>query len=105
MPAAPSSMPNGFAASLRERYGALEARLAGQGAARELDALKTEIGALFKQLEHEIGELSTLRDDVKQLVERWKAVRAKHGGGGNNSGTHAAAPSNAPQFSGVLIKM
>jgi tetratricopeptide (TPR) repeat protein len=91
-------MPNTLAASFRERYGALEQRLAGNGAAGELDALKSEIGALFKQLEQEIGELSTLRDDVKQLVERWKTLRAQNGG--NNSGTHAGAPSNAPQFSG-----
>ena len=94
-------MPNASAVSWRERYGALEARLAGQGAGRELDALKGEIGALFKQLEQEIGELSALRDDVKRLVERWKALRAKDGGAkGDNSGTHAAVPSNAPQFSG-----
>ena len=90
---------NGSGASFRERYGALEQRLAGQDAPRELDALKSEIGALFKQLEQEIGELSTLRDEVKQLVERWKALRAQNGGG-NNSGKHRAAPSNAPQFSG-----
>ena len=94
-------MPNASAVSWRERYGALEARLAGQGAGRELDALKGEIGALFKQLEQEIGELSALRDDVKRLVERLKALRAKDGGAkGDNSGTHAAVPSNAPQFSG-----
>ncbi|HKW48421.1 MAG TPA: tetratricopeptide repeat protein [Gemmatimonadaceae bacterium] len=92
-------MPNESRASLRERYGALEQRLSGQGAASELDALKSDIGALFKQLEQEIGELSTLRDDVKQLVERWKSLRAQHGGNGN-SGVHLAAPSNAPQFTG-----
>jgi tetratricopeptide (TPR) repeat protein len=91
-------MPNTLAASFRERYGALEQRLAGDGAAGELDALKSEIGALFKQLEQEIGELSTLRDDVKQLVERWKTLRAQNAG--SNSGKHVAAPSNAPQFSG-----
>jgi tetratricopeptide (TPR) repeat protein len=92
-------MPNASAAALRERYGALAQRLADQGAAKELDALKAEIGALFKQLEHEIGELSLLRDEVKHLVDRWKTVRAANGGG-SNSGTHGAVPSNAPQFSG-----
>ena len=91
-------MPNGTGASFRERYGALEQRLADQGAARELDALKTEIGALFKQLEQEIGELSALRDGVKQLVERWKSLRTQNGG--SNSGKHRVPPSNAPQFSG-----
>jgi tetratricopeptide (TPR) repeat protein len=94
-------MPNGVAPSFRERYGALQQRLAGQDAPKELDTLKAEIGALFKQLEQEIGELSTLRDDVKQLVERWKTLRAQNGGSGN-SGVHGAVvpPSNAPQFTG-----
>ena len=90
-------MPNDSIAGLRERYGALAQRLGGPDAARELDALKTEIGALFKELDHEIGELSTLRDEVKQLVERWKTVRAQHGG---NDAGKPGSPSNAPQFSG-----
>jgi tetratricopeptide (TPR) repeat protein len=92
-------MPNESGASFRQRYGILEQRLGTKDASRELDILKSEIGALFKQLEQEIGELSALRDDVKQLVERWKALRAQNGGG-NNSGRHAVPPSNAPQFSG-----
>ena len=92
-------MPNASVSAFRERYGALEQRLSGQGAAGELDALKTDIGALFKQLEQEIGELSSLRDDVKRLAERWKSLRTQNGGNGN-SGVHPAAPSNAPQFRG-----
>jgi len=94
-------MPNESLTAWRERYGALQRRLTGEGAARELDTLKTEIGALFKQLEQEIGELTTLRDDVKQLVDQWKTLRARNGGAnGGSSGAHGAAPSNAPQFSG-----
>ena len=94
-------MPNESSTAWRERYGSLQRRLAGEGAARELDALKTEIGVLFKQLDQEIGELNALRDDVKQLVDQWKALRARNGGGNTgNSGTHVAPPSNAPQFSG-----
>jgi tetratricopeptide (TPR) repeat protein len=91
-------MPNEVAGSFKERYGALAHRLADKDASKELDALKGEIGALFKQLEHEIGELSALRENVKQLVEQWKTLRAKHNG--NNSGKHGVPPSNAPQFSG-----
>src|SRR5690242_21677769 len=85
-----SSMPNAAARAFREKYGALEQRLAGQGAIRELDTLKSEIGALFKELETEITELSSLRDDVKQLVDRWKALRAQNGGNGSTgtSGQH-----------------
>ena len=92
-------MPNASVAAFRAKYGALQERLAGQGAARELDLLKTEIGALFKDLEHEIAELSVLRDEVKQLVERWKSLRAQNGASANGtSGAHATRPSNAPQF-------
>jgi len=91
-------MPNAAAGSFKERYGALAERLAGNDASKELDTLKGEIGALFKQLEQEIGELSALRDDVKRLVEQWKTLRAKHNG--SNSGKHGVPPSNAPQFSG-----
>jgi tetratricopeptide (TPR) repeat protein len=94
-------MPNDSNTTWRERYGALQRRLAGDGAPRELDALKTEIGILFKQLDQEIGELSALRDDVKQLVDQWKALRTRNGGAnGGNSGAHPVPPSNAPQFSG-----
>jgi tetratricopeptide (TPR) repeat protein len=91
-------MPNGPTTTFRERYGSLAQRLGAPEAARELDTLKTEIGALFKQLEHEIGELSALRDDVKELVERWKTVRSQNGGA--NGSVKSDAPSNAPQFSG-----
>ena len=84
-------------ASYRQRYAVLDGRLGAPGAAHELEALKSEIGALFKHLEQEIGELSALRDEVKSLVERWKALRSRHGGGA--AANAALHPSNAPQFS------
>ena len=97
-------MPDAAGASYRQRYAALDRRLAAAGAGQELDSLKAEIGALFKLLEQEIGELSALRDDVKGLVDRWKALRAQHSGAvaavGGAAGNGAAAPSNAPQFIG-----
>jgi tetratricopeptide (TPR) repeat protein len=94
-------MSDTSSASYRQRYAALHGRLGSAGAARELDALKAEIGALFKHLEHEISELSVLRDEVKSMVDRWKALRAAHTGA-HSGATPAAAslPSNAPQFSG-----
>ncbi|MFI5230294.1 MAG: tetratricopeptide repeat protein [Gemmatimonadales bacterium] len=54
---------------------ALDARLSSPRAAAELDALKTDIGGLFKAVEHEIASLNTLRADVLQLVDRWKLLR------------------------------
>lgn len=107
-------MAEALATSFRERYLALHRRLTAAGAAQELDSLKAEIGALFKHLEQEIGELSNLRDEVKRLVEHWKTLRARHSGAfatpgaperpGSTNGVAGAkagsAISNAPQFSG-----
>ncbi|HTE48108.1 MAG TPA: tetratricopeptide repeat protein [Gemmatimonadaceae bacterium] len=74
---------------LRERRAALEARLGAPQAAGELDALKAEIGGLFKNVEQDIANLTVLRDEVLHLVAMWKGVKAG-----------SAQPSLAPQFTG-----
>jgi tetratricopeptide (TPR) repeat protein len=74
-PASPTPAPPP-AAGLRARYEALAARVGGADAARERDALKAEIVALFKEAERELAELTALRDDVKKLAERWKTIPA-----------------------------
>ena len=79
---------------LRARCEALAARLDAPTAGTELDALKSEIGALFKAVDQEIGELTAVRDEVRQLVERWKGVR------GSGVDPTPAAASLAPQFTG-----
>lgn len=82
--------------NLRQRHASLDARLSAPGASSEMDALKTDIGTLFRTIEAEIAALTTLRDDVRQLVERWKAIR-------DAAPAPSAAPgqpSLAPQFSG-----
>jgi tetratricopeptide (TPR) repeat protein len=74
---------------LRAAYQAIDARLAGpeaQNGAR--DQLKGEIIALYKRVEQRVTELSALKDDIKKLVDKWKAVQQQ------------AAPSVAPQFTG-----
>jgi tetratricopeptide (TPR) repeat protein len=72
-------------ADARAIYTALAERLAAPEAAREMDALKREIGTLYKRVEQEIAELTTLLEDVKGLVDGWKRLRDEH-------------PSNAPAF-------
>jgi tetratricopeptide (TPR) repeat protein len=74
-------------ASLRSRHDALHARLEAPDAAAELDALKADIGGLFKAVEQDLTDLKAIRDDVLRLVEKWKSVKGQ-------------APSAAPQFSG-----
>jgi tetratricopeptide (TPR) repeat protein len=72
--------------ALRDRRNALAARLSAPGAPSELDALKNEIGALFKSVDRELSELAALKEDVLGLIEQWKGLKS-------------AQPSNAPQFS------
>ena len=67
-------MPDDVAATLRQRHDAIASRLDGGGAGAERDTIKSEIIALYKDAEREIAALHLLREDIKQLVERWKAL-------------------------------
>ena len=78
-------MSDGSGAAYRDRYAALEARMSAPEALGELDALKVEIGTLFKAIEQELSELGAVRDDVRGLIDRWKTLKARQ-------------PSNAPAF-------
>jgi len=51
-------------------------------------ALKADIIELFRTVERELAELGALKEDVKKLVERWKAI----GGGTPPSVPQPAAP-------------
>jgi tetratricopeptide (TPR) repeat protein len=62
--------------ALRRRHAALAARLDGSSAASERGELRSEILALFEQVDAELAALTTLRDDVKRLAERWKGLQA-----------------------------
>jgi tetratricopeptide (TPR) repeat protein len=80
---------------LRARRAALKGRLNAATAAGELDALKAEIGGLFKIVDGEINAFTALRAEVLQLVEHWKTVKA------TDQPTPAPVrPSLAPQFVG-----
>ena len=54
----------------------LDGRLDAPNAAAERDVLKVEIINFFKLIEQEIADLNALRDDVKKLVDKWKALQA-----------------------------
>src|SRR5687767_2822267 len=54
----------------------LDARLDAPDAATQKDVLKVEIINFFKLIEEEIAELNALKDDVKKLVDKWKALQA-----------------------------
>jgi tetratricopeptide (TPR) repeat protein len=54
----------------------LDAKLEGPDALTQRDALKDEIISFFKAIEQEIVDLNMLKDDVKGLVDKWKALQA-----------------------------
>jgi tetratricopeptide (TPR) repeat protein len=74
---------------LRIRYAAIDKRLEGApNQTGDRAALKNEIIALFKTVEQQITDLTALKDDIRRLVEKYKALQ------------QAAAPTVAPQFTG-----
>jgi len=75
--------------AFKARFAAIERQLDAPDlppAARP--AVKSDIVGLFKQVEQEIADLGALKDEIKRLVDKWKQLQA------------AAAPSQAPQFTG-----
>ena len=64
-----------WAAAYRERVQALAARLDGPDAPQQREALRGELIALGKSLERDLAELTTLKEEAKELVEKWKALK------------------------------
>ena len=60
---------------LFQRHAELSARLDQLQSSGELEPLKADIGALFKSVDREINELTTLKTNVLALVERWKVAK------------------------------
>ncbi len=59
----------------RARLVALGARIDAPSAVSERDALRAELIAIGKGLEHDLAELGALKDEAKSLVERWKGLQ------------------------------
>ncbi len=88
-------MADRLAALYRTRFAALDARLRAPNAAGERDRLKNDIAELFRSIDAELGELGRLKDDVRQLIERWKTLNPPA------RQTPVREPSNAPEFAGA----
>lgn len=89
-------MPDRLAALYRTRFAALDARLKAPSASGERDRLKIDISELFRAVDAELGELGKLKDEVRQLIERWKTL-----GPPPEAPRDAARElSNAPEFAG-----
>jgi len=74
-------------AAYRARYASIDQRLDAGLSNEERPAVKAEIVTLFKSVEAQIAELTTLKDEIKALVDKWKSQQAEGG-------------SAAPQFTG-----
>lgn len=58
----------------RDAFQRIEESLGRADAAASRDELKQDIIALFRAVDREITELSGLKEEIKGLVERWKAL-------------------------------
>ena len=72
----------------QKRYADIDARLDSGLSEADRAAVKGEIIGLFKTVEQTVADLTALKEHIRSLVDKWKALQA------------AAAPSLAPQFSG-----
>jgi tetratricopeptide (TPR) repeat protein len=79
-------MPDETVTAFRARYADIDRRLDAGLAEAERATVKGEIIGLFKTVEQTVADLSALKEEIRALVDKWKAQQA--------------APSLAPQFSG-----
>lgn len=81
--------PDPMVEALRAEYEAIAGLLAGAPDARRRDAAKARIVGLFKRTDAAITELGRLKEDIRELVDRYKQVAAHD------------APIEARRFGGV----
>ena len=75
-------------ATYKSRFSDIDTRLDATLAESDRATVKGEIITLFKSVEQQVADLSALKDDIKKLVDKFKAQQT------------AASPSLAPQFTG-----
>src|SRR6185503_9153977 len=63
-------------AALRREYDAIARQLEGAPGAAEREAAKREIIAFFKKVDGMLGELGLLKEDIRQLVDKYKQLNA-----------------------------
>lgn len=66
-------------AAFKAQYTSIDQRLDAGVAGEDRARIKGEIVALFKSLEAQVADLSTLKDEIKQLVDKWKSLQAAEG--------------------------
>ena len=66
-------------AGYRAQYAAIERRLDAGLGELERTAVKGEIVTLFRSVEADIAELAALKEEIRTLVDKWKATPAAEG--------------------------
>jgi tetratricopeptide (TPR) repeat protein len=64
-----------WATAYRERVQELAVQLDGPDAPQQRDALRGELIALGKCLERDLAELTSMKEEAKSLVEKWKSLK------------------------------
>ncbi len=77
-------------APLRRQYGEIAARLKQAPSGPERDKVKGDIIGLFKTVDQTITDLSTLKDDIRKLVDQYKELARNE------------SSDQAPQFTGAV---
>jgi tetratricopeptide (TPR) repeat protein len=75
--------------ALRAEYDAIARQLDGAAGGAEREAAKREIIGYFKRVDGFLSELTQLKDDIRQLVERYKQLTAD------------TKEASAPEFTGM----
>lgn len=76
-------------AALKKQYADISSKLDAAQAFAERETVKREIIALFKQVDGTLTELGQLKEDIRQLVEKYKSQAPD------------TATASAPQFTGA----
>jgi len=81
-------MADAHVAALRSEYDAIARKLATVTGTAEREAVKREIITFFKLVDGQLAELAQLKEDIRQLVEKYKQLAAD------------AKEASAPEFTG-----
>jgi tetratricopeptide (TPR) repeat protein len=63
-------------AGFRDRYAEIDRRLDAELSDADRAAVKAEIIGLFRTVERSVAELTALKEEIRRLVEKWKAQEA-----------------------------
>jgi tetratricopeptide (TPR) repeat protein len=58
-------------------FATLDKKLSAPDATKNLDALKAELAAFYRQVDKDVDQLTALREETRALIDRWKSLRGE----------------------------